>query len=178
MNIFNKFEAIGIFLSVAVMAVALSLIRFKTDILVANPSLEGETQSAVVAVSGRNENEMREALVAAADPEGEIVKLVVDDVVVGGGKEAKVGDTVVVHYVATTQDGVKFDSSYDRGEPFSFTLGEGKVIQGWEKGILGMRVGGDRILVVPPSMAYGNNQVGPIPPNSTLVFAVELLSIE
>ena len=97
---------------------------------------------------------------------------------IGSGLEVKKGDVLTVHYVGTTQDGVKFDSSYDRGTPFIFTVGKGEVIAGWEEGLVGMRVGGQRILVIPSDMAYGNRQVGPIPPNSPLVFAVELLTIK
>ncbi len=91
---------------------------------------------------------------------------------------AKVGDTVEVHYVGTLTDGTKFDSSRDRNQPFSFTLGENRVIQGWEKGILGMHVGGQRKLTIPPELGYGSRAVGPIPANSTLVFEVELLAIK
>lgn len=177
MNLFNKFEAVGIFFSVAVMAVALSLIRFKTDILVQSPAAEGEVQTAVVAVS-QSEEDLKDALLSASTAGGELVKLVIDDVKIGTGPGVKEGDTLTVHYIGTTQDGVKFDSSYDRGEPFTYTVGEGKVIEGWEKGLIGMQVGGSRILVIPPSMAYGNRQVGMIPANSPLVFAIDLLKIE
>lgn len=83
---------------------------------------------------------------------------------------------MTVHYIGTTQDGVRFDSSYERGTPFIFTVG-GEGYRGWEKGLIGMKVGGQRILVIPGSMAYGNRQVGTISPNATLVFAVELLKI-
>ncbi len=177
MNPLNRVEAVGIFLSIAVMAIALSVIRFKTDILAENSAVVGEVQSAVVAV-GQDEEALRGALEDASDPSGEIVRLVIDDVRIGGGREAARGDTLTVHYVGTMPDGVKFDSSYDRGEPFTFTVGEGRVIEGWEKGLIGMREGGSRVLVVPPAMAYGNRQVGLIAPNSTLVFAVELLKVE
>lgn len=177
MNPLNRVEAVGIFLSIAVMAIALSVIRFKTDILAESPALEGGVQTAVVAV-GQDEESLQKTLIEAADSSGEIVRLVVDDVRIGGGREAEPGDTLTVHYVGTMPDGVKFDSSYDRGEPFTFTVGEGRVIEGWEKGLIGMREGGSRILVVPSTMAYGNRQVGLIAPNSTLVFAIELLKVE
>lgn len=97
----------------------------------------------------------------------------------GSGKAAENRDTVVVHYTGTLLDGTRFDSSLDRGEPFSFTIGEGSVIQGWEQGILGMQVGEKRRLTIPPELAYGDKAVGGvIPANSTLVFEVELLEIK
>lgn len=104
--------------------------------------------------------------------------LQIEDLVKGEGKEAQAGNKVVVNYKGTLLDGTEFDNSYKRGEPFTFVLGENQVIQGWEKGILGMKEGGKRRLVIPPSLGYGARQVGPIPPNSTLVFEVELLSVE
>lgn len=101
------------------------------------------------------------------------------DLTIGTGQEATDGDTVSVHYVGTLEDGTKFDSSRDRGQPFEFTLGEGGVIEGWEEGLLGMRVGGSRKLVIPPSLAYGSQAVGDIiPANATLIFEIELLGIQ
>jgi FKBP-type peptidyl-prolyl cis-trans isomerase len=110
--------------------------------------------------------------------QGELKQLVIDDVRVGTGVPVENGDLVTVNYIGTTKDGVQFDNSYVRGVPFSFTLGGGKVIKGWEEGLIGMKVGGQRILVIPPDMAYGNAQVGPIPANSVLVFTIELLTIK
>jgi len=104
-------------------------------------------------------------------------QLQITDLVVGTGAESKTGDTVSVHYVGTLLDGTKFDSSKDRGEPFEFTLGQNRVIQGWEQGVLGMKVGGTRKLIIPPTLGYGSADMGTIPPNSTLVFEVELLAI-
>ncbi|MCV0426901.1 MAG: FKBP-type peptidyl-prolyl cis-trans isomerase [Roseibium sp.] len=97
----------------------------------------------------------------------------------GTGEEANVGETVVVHYTGWLMDGTKFDSSLDRGTPFSFTLGERRVIPGWEKGVEGMQVGGKRELIIPPDLAYGAQGAGGvIPPNATLKFEIELLEVK
>jgi FKBP-type peptidyl-prolyl cis-trans isomerase len=97
----------------------------------------------------------------------------------GSGPAATTSNTVVVHYVGTLEDGTKFDSSVDRGQPFSFTLGEGSVIAGWEQGILGMQVGEQRRLQIPSELGYGAAGAGGvIPPNATLLFDVELLEIK
>jgi FKBP-type peptidyl-prolyl cis-trans isomerase FkpA len=96
----------------------------------------------------------------------------------GTGAEAKAGDRVMVHYVGTLTDGKKFDSSRDRGEGFRFTLGQGQVIQGWDQGVAGMKVGETRKLTIPPALGYGARGFPPvIPANATLVFEVELLKV-
>ena len=98
---------------------------------------------------------------------------------VGTGTEATVGKTAVVHYTGWLMDGRKFDSSRDRGQPFSFPLGRGQVIKGWDEGVAGMRVGGKRTLIVPPELGYGARGAGGvIPPNATLKFEVELLDVK
>ena len=105
-------------------------------------------------------------------------QLVIDELKVGEGPEARSGQTVTVHYVGTLTDGKKFDSSRDRGEGFSFRLGAGQVIKGWDQGVAGMKVGGMRKLTIPPELAYGDRGFpGAIPPRSTLIFEVELLSV-
>lgn len=103
--------------------------------------------------------------------------LVIEDITVGTGATAAAGNTVTVNYVGTLTNGTKFDSSYDRNQPFTFRLGAGQVIAGWDQGVVGMRVGGKRRLTIPPSLAYGNQAVGPIPANSTLKFDIELLAV-
>lgn len=97
----------------------------------------------------------------------------------GSGPEAKVGDTVEVHYTGTLENGSKFDSSLDRGKPFSFPLGSGMVIKGWDGGVAGMKVGEKVRLTIPPELGYGPMGYPPvIPPNATLIFEVELLSVD
>jgi FKBP-type peptidyl-prolyl cis-trans isomerase FkpA len=106
--------------------------------------------------------------------------LVIDNVKVGGGAVAVKGKMVSVHYTGRLTDGTKFDSSYDHGQPIDFPLGTGVVIKGWDQGIDGMRVGGKRKLTIPPELAYGARGTpgGPIPPNATLVFDVELVAVK
>lgn len=100
------------------------------------------------------------------------------DLVTGDGREAHVGETAFVHYTGWLEDGTKFDSSVDRGEPFSFRLGAGRVIKGWDEGVVGMRIGTKRKLIIPPHLGYGSRGAGRIiPPNATLIFEVELLDL-
>ncbi len=118
---------------------------------------------------------------ASAPPPAEIdpnAKLVVKDEVVGKGAVAKAGDEVEVHYTGTLTDGTKFDSSRDRKETFKFPLGGGRVIKGWDEGVAGMKVGGKRKLTIPPNLGYGSRNMGKIPPNSTLLFDVELIAVK
>ena len=115
-----------------------------------------------------------------------ITELVKNDTVVGDGREAEIGFHVTVHYTGWLYDeaaedkkGEKFDSSVDRGTPFEFDLGAGQVIQGWDQGFAGMKIGGKRTLTIPPEMGYGARGAGgAIPPNATLIFDVELLDVK
>jgi FKBP-type peptidyl-prolyl cis-trans isomerase len=103
----------------------------------------------------------------------------IEELAEGTGEAVKSGDTVVMHYRGTLEDGTQFDSSYDRGEPFSTQIGVGQVIQGWDEGVPGMKVGGKRKLTIPSSLGYGEQGAPPtIPPNATLIFEVELVGIQ
>ncbi|WP_326667718.1 FKBP-type peptidyl-prolyl cis-trans isomerase [Streptomyces sp. NBC_01257] len=113
-------------------------------------------------------------------PEGDApTELTIRDLVVGDGLEAKPGRVVHVHYVgATFESGKEFDASWDRGRPFKFAVGGGRVIKGWDRGVRGMKVGGRREIIVPPRLGYGNQSPSvSIPAGSTLVFVVDLLSV-
>lgn len=108
-----------------------------------------------------------------------IQDLIIEDILVGTGTEVKSGDTVTIHYSGTLENGKKFDSSYDRGTPFSTPIGIGYVIPGWDQGVIGMKVGGKRKLTIPFNLAYGEAGIpGVIPPKSTLIFELELVDIK
>ncbi len=114
----------------------------------------------------------------AYDPATTSSKFTKKDIRIGTGRTATAGDKIEVHYQGTLENGTVFDSSYDRNAPFTFELGTGKVIKGWERGFDGMRVGGKRRLTIPPELAYGSRSIGKIPANSTLIFEVELLGVK
>jgi len=116
---------------------------------------------------------------SATITESKMEELKIEEMVVGTGDEAVNGKKVTVNYSGTLINGTKFDSSYDRGVPFSFNLGAGEVIKGWDQGVTGMKVGGKRKLTIPSSLGYGvTGAGGVIPPNATLIFEVELLGVE
>lgn len=180
---FTKFELMGITASICAMILALYLMTLEASFL---SQADSRTQVAavqqglvVVDSTGPNaENMMREALANAASPSGRLQTLVANDVRFGIGDPVEKGDTVVVHYVGTLQNGYEFDNSNKRGMPFTFTVGDGKVIKGWEEGIVGMKVGGSRILVVPSHLGYGKEGFGPVPGDTPMVFSIELLEIK
>lgn len=112
-------------------------------------------------------------------PSPNMENLKIEDLQVGAGPEVKSGDVISIHYTGTLLDGAKFDSSYDRGQPFETQIGVGRVIQGWDMGVVGMKVGGKRRLTIPPELGYGDRGAGNvIPPKATLVFEVELMGIK
>ena len=122
-------------------------------------------------------------MISSTDPGGDVVTtksgLKYVDLKVGTGREAKPGNTVIVHYTGTLLNGEKFDSSLDSGKPFTFGLGRGQVIPGWDEGVAGMKEGGVRKLLIPSELAYGERGAGKaIPPNSDLIFEVELLKVK
>jgi FKBP-type peptidyl-prolyl cis-trans isomerase len=136
--------------------------------------------------SGESDRDRPQATPAAASAtatsadkkDGPPAKLVIEDVRVGTGKEATAGKSVTVHYTGRLTDGTVFDSSVDKNQPFSFPLGGGQVIAGWDQGVAGMKVGGKRKLTIPPDLGYGSSGKGEIPPNATLLFEVELLEVK
>jgi FKBP-type peptidyl-prolyl cis-trans isomerase FkpA len=131
-----------------------------------------ETESELVSVINPAKNQATPVPTASAD-------ITIKEIIFGTGAEAQAGKTVVVHYIGRLVDGTKFDSSYDKGQPYPFLLGEGKVIPGFDLGIRGMRVGGKRIVTIPPNLAYGNSSPVPelIPNGSILIFEIELIDI-
>ncbi len=173
---FSKIEIAGIALSVTAMAGALYIATKEPDTNDTNVTVE--TDTVFVKDGGDEATNLREAIVGAADSTGNLAKLIIDDVTVGDGEGAAIGDTVTVHYIGTLQNGQEFDNSNKRGTPFTFTIGEGKVIKGWEEGVVGMKAGGKRILVIPSDKAYGDAGYGPIPGGANLVFAIDLLEIK
>lgn len=171
----SKYETIGVGVSVALMALTLYLVRLDSASL-ARFSDRVADQPALVAVSqeGGLTADMVEGIF---NEQGRVERLLINDISLGEGKAAEKGDKLVVNYIGRLQNGQEFDNSYKRGDTFSFRLGKGEVIEGWDDGLLGMRVGGQRTLVVPASLAYGNQSVGPIPAGATLIYLVELVSI-
>lgn len=179
MSPLSKNELIGMFLSVAVLALILAFVRFDTQSFSIGSS-ETQPAAALIAVDEENPNQQRALADAIIDGSAgaNLQSLIVDDIIVGEGEEVAIGDTVSVHYIGRLQNGQEFDNSYHRGTPFVFEVGAGRVIEGWEQGLVGMKVGGQRVLVIPSDLAYGDTGAGPIPGGATLVFAIELLEIK
>ena len=166
----------------SIMAICLMFLLFK-GFFSNNPTIATEnTATPVVQVSpGATENPVAEMLQVVRDESTDWVvtesRLKYVDLVVGEGAMPQTAQTVSVHYRGILENGKQFDSSYDRNRPFEFRLGVGQVIKGWDEGVASMKIGGKRLLVIPPDLGYGARQVGPIPENATLIFQVELLKI-
>lgn len=171
----RKYLFTTIFLTVLVVVGAIAIIYNKKK--VENQAFSTATPSATITPPAEPE------ATATATASGKVTTtmdgLKIEDEKVGTGAEAVTGKKITVNYSGTLTDGTKFDSSYDRGTPFTFNLGAGEVIQGWDKGFAGMKIGGKRKLTIPPELGYGASGAGGvIPPNATLIFEVELLKVE
>ncbi|MCA9354029.1 MAG: FKBP-type peptidyl-prolyl cis-trans isomerase [Candidatus Kaiserbacteria bacterium] len=182
---FNKFELIGAGVSVFFMALGLYLFQAESLLFSSGPvgaqsaqAIDAQPGIVVVEASDNVEQARTNAFLQAANDQGKLASMVIDDVKFGTGDAVQEGDVVAVHYIGTLQSGQEFDNSHKRGAPFEFKVGGGQVIEGWDKGLVGMKVGGQRILVIPPAMAYGDSGVGPIPGGATLVFSIELMEIK
>jgi FKBP-type peptidyl-prolyl cis-trans isomerase len=177
---FSKFELIGAGVCIGLMATAIYLVQLQTAFngtAEAQPATAIQAGAVVVSDTDNDRSAQESALLEAVDNQGNLNRMVVDDIKIGAGVEVKKGDTVSVHYAGRLQDGTEFDNSKKRGAPLEFKVGSGMVIQGWEEGLVGMQVGGERILVIPPEMAYGDQGIGPIPGGATLIFSLELVAI-
>jgi FKBP-type peptidyl-prolyl cis-trans isomerase len=177
---FSKFELIGAGVCIALMALAIYLVQLQTafdDMSSLQPAAVVESRVVVVSQTGDGQQAQADALLEASDSRGNLNRMVINDITIGTGPIVQTGDTVRVHYAGRLQDGTEFDNSRKRGEPLEFTVGAGRVISGWEEGLIGMQMGGERILVIPPDKAYGDRGVGPIPGGATLIFSIELEGI-
>jgi len=162
----DKKTSIAVVIGVIVIALA-----FGTKILTNNDS------SALINNNAQNNQNMDSSNNTASTTQ-QVTELQYQDTVIGTGTEAVAGKKVTVHYTGVFTNGTVFDSSVQRGTPFTFDLGTGSVIKGWDIGVQGMKVGGTRILVIPPAYGYGSSDYGSIPGNSTLIFQVQLLKVE
>lgn len=166
------------------LVVALILIAMTFFGFIGNPFAQRESGAIVsdsepVMIDSKNDpDSATRALMAASDESGNVTELLIEDSKIGTGPEVKNGDTISVHYMGELRDGTRFDDSTLRGTPFTFTVGAGSVIEAWDKGVVGMRKGGERVLIAPPSMAYGERGLGAVPPNTTTLFSITLLEIK
>lgn len=175
---FERHEVVGMAVAVVVAASLFAFVRFdvysslmtileKREVTAQQP-LEG-----AVVLKGDAPTALADAFSVA----GKVDRLVIQDATVGEGTQVVVGSRVAVNYIGMLQNGKTFKSTYEDGEPYRFMVGMGDVIEGWDQGLLGMQAGGKRILVVPPALGYGARSLDGVPPNSTLLFSIELISI-
>ena len=170
----NKYLFVTIFLLVLIVLGIIFAVSGKKD---TSQVLQTPTPSATITSEIEDSQSMSASRSAISIMN--VSELQMEDIKVGTGDTAVAGKVVSVNYVGTLTDGTKFDSSYDRNQAFSFTLGAGEVIPGWDQGVSGMKVGGKRKLVIPSDLAYGDNGIpGAIPGGATLIFEVELLKVE
>ena len=167
-NVNHAINLIAIILIIA--GVGYAIVKLSDNNVVAQNQLERD------ALNAQTNNQVPEFNMPEQTPSSSELKS--ETIKPGTGAEATNGKTVSVHYTGTLENGTKFDSSLDSGQPFKFKLGAGDVIKGWDKGVLGMKVGEKRKLIIPASLGYGAQAIGSIPANSTLIFEVELLGVE
>ena len=178
---FSKFEIVAAGVCVGLMSMAVFLIQTRIDFNNLDAPQTASVADAGVVVVGDTDNDraaQRDAIVEATNDSGKLERMVIDDIKIGTGDEVQMGDVVSVHYAGRLQDGTEFDNSRTRGSAFEFEVGGGQVIEGWEEGLVGMKVGGERILVIPLEKGYGADGIGPIPGGATLIFSIELLEIK
>lgn len=182
MESFNKYEITGIVVSILVVVLFFATARFFSfDSIDPESVFTRDTASNPIQLPAdlhSNAAETVEIVREGVSQRGDVTELIVQDVREGEGRTVREGDTVTVQYIGVLETGEEFDNSYARGSAFTFTVGAGEVIEGWDVGIVGMKVGGERILIIPADMAYGNRTIGSIPPNAALLFAIELLRVE
>lgn len=174
---FRKYELVGMAVASFLLLVGMWLTQVERDFAFFQAATESQVAAPGMVMVGEEGGSMESAIQGSVATDGTVRDLIVDDVEIGSGPEVNEGDSVTVHYVGTLPSGEEFDNSRKRGQPFTFTVGDGAVIDGWEQGVVGMREGGKRVLVIPPTLAYGDQGVGPIPGGATLVFAIEVLSV-
>ncbi len=171
----NKYEAFGIGFSVCAMSLALFVMQFNNTF--GNAPKQGGQQQMASLIMADGTDGIGSALSSAMSG-NKVNSIVATDVVIGNGKEVSQGDSVRINYIATLQNGQEFDNTYKKGSAFSFKVGDSKVISGLNEGVLGMKNGGQRILVIPSDRAFGANGYGPVPKNATVVYAVELVEVK
>lgn len=154
--------------------VVLSACQSKSETIDLNAAYSTPTETDSTPTSQPNQIKAGDSM----DYRGDITELKIEDPVVGTGAEVKAGDTVLVHYTGKFIDGTVFDTSKKRGQPISFPIGVGQVIAGWDQGIVGMKVGGTRVLQIPPELAYGARPPAGLPANASMIFEVELIEIQ